>query len=101
MPLVDDKGREIRVLWKAHITLLEVVSLLVMLWGFGGIVVTIYNNFIADSPPYLDYDWAEVMGRYILIFAVGCLIFGVSVIVYALSVLVKTVDYAVYDKDSE
>jgi len=101
MPIVDRRGNVVTKLWKAELTFLLVVSWLIMLWGAGGIVVTIYNNFIADSPPYLDYDWAEVMGRYILLFGVGCLIWGVGAVLNGISFIAKTVDYAVYDKDSE
>ena len=62
---------------------LVIAGLLIMLWGAGGILVTIYNTFIAESPPYLDYDWAEVMSRHVLLFGVGCLVWGVGKVFYA------------------
>jgi len=66
-------------------TFLLAVSLLIMLWGTGGIVITIYNTFIADSPPYMDYDWVEVMSRQILIFGVGCLIYSVGAVLHTIA----------------
>ena len=80
---------------------LFMVALLIMLWGAVGIVGTFYNTFIAESPPYLDYDWAEVMGRYTLLFGVGCLIWGVGAVVLKLHVIVHNLDYAIYEKDKE
>ena len=80
---------------------LFIVALLIMLWGEVGIVGTFYNTFIAESPPYLDYDWAEVMSRQILIFGVGCLILGVSAVIHYIVFLAKQLDYAIYEKDKE
>ena len=80
---------------------LFMVALLIMLWGAVGIVGTFYNTFIAESPPYLDYDWAEVMSRQILIFGVGCLILGVSAVIHYIVFLAKQLDYAIYEKDKE
>ena len=80
---------------------LFIVALLIMLWGAVGIVGTFYNTFIAKSPPYLDYDWAEVMSRQILIFGVGCLILGVSAVIHYIVFLAKQLDYAIYEKDKE
>ena len=80
---------------------LFIVALLIMLWGVVGIVGTFYNTFIAESPPYLDYDWAEVMSRQILIFGVGCLILGVSAVIHYIVFLAKQLDYALYEKDKE
>jgi uncharacterized membrane protein len=80
---------------------LFIVALLIMLWGVVGIVGTFYNTFIAESPPYLDYDWAEVMSRQILIFGVGFLILGVSAVIHYIVFLAKQLDYAIYEKDKE
>ena len=80
---------------------LFIVALLIMLWGAVGIVGTFYNTFIAESPPYLDYDWAEVMSRQILIFGVGCLILGVSAVIHYIVFLAKQLDYSIYEKDKE
>ena len=80
---------------------LFIVALLIMLWGVVGIVGTFYNTFIAESPPYLDYEWAEVMSRQILIFGVGCLILGVSAVIHYIVFLAKQLDYAIYEKDKE
>ena len=80
---------------------LFMVALLIMLWGAVGIVGTFYNTFIAESPPFLDYDWAEVMSRQILIFGVGCLILGVSAVIHYIVFLAKQLDYAIYEKDKE
>ena len=80
---------------------LFIVALLIMLWGVVGIVGTFYNTFIAESPPYLDYEWAEVMSRQILNFGVGCLILGVSAVIHYIVFLAKQLDYAIYEKDKE
>ena len=101
MPWIDGKGKSIGTPYYSEIAFLRVVSLPIMLWGAGGIVVAILHNFVADSPPYLDYDWAEVMGRYILIFGVGCLIFGIGAVLNGIAFIAHTMNYVTYEKDSE
>ena len=83
------------------VTFLLIVGLLIMLWGAVGIVGTFYITFIDENPPYLDYDWVEVMSRKVLIFGLGCLILGVSAVVLKLHTIASQLDYAIYEKDNE
>ena len=101
MPWIDGKGKTFRRPYTTEVAFLWFASLPIMIWGAGGIVVAILHNFVADSPPYLDYDWAEVMGRSILIFGVGCFIFGVAAVLDGIAFIAKTMDYIAYEKDSE
>ena len=101
MPWIDRRGRQIGTPYFYEISFLMLVSLPIMIWGAGGIIITFFNTFIEDNPPYLDYDWAEVMSRQILIFGVGCLILGVSAVIHYIVFLAKQLDYAIYEKDKE